>query len=247
MKTLTSFLLAVFLLMGPGKARAQSSQIDTVYYQFSGFDRIKIQGPFKVYITQGNEESVKLLASPEVIGHVAATVGSHTLKVRNKYESWSWGPKRWFRKNDPWNSHEEKGTVYITVRDLNSITISGSVDVTFTDPIATPALAIRLRGSANLSGNITTQKLTSKISGSGRIKLAGSATDARIRLSGSGNFSASQLVTENATVRISGSGHASVNANNQVNAALHGSAKLNYTGTATINTTKSGSASVRKL
>ncbi|AXY73187.1 hypothetical protein D3H65_04000 [Paraflavitalea soli] len=63
------------------------------------------------------------------------------------------------------------------------------------------------------------------------------------RLSGSGNFSAAQLVTETATVRISGSGHASVNANNQVNAALQGSAGLHYSGTATINTTKSGSVS----
>lgn len=247
MKTLITLFLAALLFMGSGMAMAQSSLTDTVDYQLSGFDRIKIQGPFNVYISHGNVESVKLVAPEEIIKRIAATIDGHTLKVRNKYESWSWGPKKWFSSKDRQHSHEEKVTVYITIRDINRITVSGSGNVVFADPITTNALAIRLRGSAGLSGNITTQKLTSKISGSGRIKLTGTATDVRIRLSGSGNFSAPQLVTENATVRISGSGHASVNASNEVNAALHGSANLKYTGTAKINTTKSGSASISKL
>lgn len=247
MKTLTTFLCAVLFLMGTGMAAAQSNLTDTVDRHLSGFDRIKIQGPFKVYITQGDVESVKLLASPEAISRTISTVDGHTLKVRNKYYSWSWGPKRWFRRKDQWNTPREEVTVYITVRDVNSITVSGSGNVIFTDAIATNSLAIRLRGSADLSGNVSTQKLTSRISGSGKIKLAGTATDARIRLSGSANFSAPQLVTETARVHISGSGHASVNASDQVNATLHGSAGLRYTGTAKISSSKSGSASINRF
>lgn len=244
MKTLTTFLCAVLFFIGTS---AQSTPTDTVDRHLSGFSRIKIQGPFKVYISQGDVESVKLLASPEAIGRTVSTVDGHTLKLRNKYESWSWGPKRWFRRKDQWYTPKEKVTVYITTRDMSSITVSGSADVIFTDPIATNSMAIRLRGSAGLSGNVSTKKLTSHISGSGKIKLAGTATDARIRLSGSANFSAPQLVTENATVHISGSGHASVNASDQVNATLHGSAGLRYTGTAKVNSTKSGSASINKF
>lgn len=246
MKTLTTFLCAVLFFIGTGMAGAQSNLTDTVDCHLSGFDRIKIQGPLKVYITQGDVESVKLLASPEAIGRTISTVDGHTLEVRNKYESWSWGPKKWFRKKDQWHPIE-KVTVLITIRDMNNISVSGSGDVIFTGPIATNSLAIRLRGSAELSGNVSTKKLTSHMSGSGRIKLAGTATDATIRLSGSANFSAPQLVTENATVHISGSGHASVNASDQVNATLHGSAGLRYTGTAKISSTKSGSASVNKF
>ena len=247
MKTLTTFLCAVLFFIGTGMAAAQSNLTDTVDCHLSGFDRIKIQGPLKVYIIQGDVESVKLVASPEAIGRTVSSVDGRTLKVRNKYESWSWGPKKWFRKKDQWQTPIEKVTVFITIRDINSITVSGSGNVIFTDPIAANSLAIKLRGSAELSANVSVKNLTSRISGSGRIKLAGTATDVRVRLSGSANFSAPQLVTENATVHISGSGHASVNARDQVNATLHGSAGLRYTGTAKINSTKTGSAAINKF
>lgn len=247
MKTSTTFLLAVLLSIGSGVATAQSSLTDTVDCHLSGFSRIKIQGPFQVYISQGDVESVKWLAPPEAIGRIVTNVDGQTLKVSNKYYSWSWGPKRWFSRKDPWHAQEEKVTVYITAREVSSITVSGSGNVVFTDPIATNSLAIKLRGSAEVSGNVSLKKLTSKISGSGRIKLAGTATDVTIRLSGSANFSAPQLVTENVTVHISGSGHASVNANYQVNATLHGSAGLRYTGTARINSSKTGSAAISKF
>jgi hypothetical protein len=247
MKTLTTFLCAVLFFIGTGMAAAQSNLTDTVDCHLSGFDHIKIQGPLKVYISQGDVESVKLVASPEAIGRTVSSVDGRTLKVRNKYESWSWGPEKWFRKKDQWQTPIEKVTVFITIRDMNSISVSGSGDVIFTDSIVTNSLAIGLRGSAGLSGNVNTKELTAGISGSGKIKLAGTATDATIRLSGSANFSAAQLVTENATVHISGSGHASVNASDQVNATLHGSAGLRYTGTAKINSTKSGSASINRF
>ncbi len=247
MKTIKSFLCAVLFLMGIGMASAQSNSTDTVDAHLTGFDRIKIQGPFKVYITQGTEESVKLIASQEALGRITSTVEGQTLNLRNKYESWSWGPKKWFSGNNRDYNQVERVIVYITLRDLNSLSISGSGNVAFTSPIATKALDVQLRGSADLSGKINTQQLDATISGSGNIKLAGTATDAKVKISGSGKFSALDLATENANVHISGSGDASVNASNQVNAALHGSADLRYTGTASINTIKTGSASVRKL
>lgn len=104
-----------------------------------------------------------------------------------------------------------------------------------------------LASMGHVEGNVTAIALKTKVSGSGNVDLTGSAKRSTVRIFGSGQFSGLGLVTTDAAVHISGSGHAGVNASNQVDAALHGSAGLTYTGTANIHTRKSGSAGVSKL
>jgi hypothetical protein len=218
----------------------------TTTRRVSDFHSIKIQGPFDVYITQGDSESVTLNAPEEILSRMVTAVEGGVLKVHPRHDNWSQGPKSWYGDKSWWHTHP-RISVYITTKSLRRLVSSGSTAIQFKEGINTDHLKIVVRGSGHVEGKVSAMALKTKVSGSGHVALAGTAKKASIRIFGSGEFSGKDLATTDAAVHISGSGHAAVNASNQVNAALHGSAGISYTGTDNIHTRKSGSGSVSKL
>ena len=86
------------------------------------------------------------------------------------------------------------------------------------------------------------------LSGSGNIKLSGSAENSKVRVIGSGNFTSSSLVTVASAVRVSGSGKAEINASDKVDAAIRGSGDVRYTGAAkNVIKSTSGSGEIRRF
>ena len=98
-----------------------------------------------------------------------------------------------------------------------------------------------------MHGKINVKELESRISGSGNIRLTGSAGSSTSNVSGSGNFIAGDLVTSSSVVRVSGSGNAKINANEKVVAGVSGSGDVRYTGDAkSVRSSTSGSGNVSK-
>ena len=225
----------LFALLAVSSATAQTKPTDR---RVSDFHSIKIQGKFKVYITQADSETVKLDAPDTLLGHIVTIVQLGVLKVR--YQR-----KDWFDKHRDQN--RPRVTVYITTKRLRSLTSSGSTDIHFNEGIKADNLYLTTRGSGHIEGRVTAKNVENRMSGSGHIQLDGSADYASVHISGSGEFSGRDLLTAEARVHISGSGHAVVNASNEVGATLHGSGGLTYTGAANVHASKSGSASVSKL
>lgn len=250
MKLIFTFLAAVIFLTGSAVAQNNNtvSPIDTVNYSLSGFTGLRLQGPFDVKIKQGEAEAVRIEVPDEVKNRIEAKVDDDgTLQIRNKHDNWGWGVKSWYSDKGYWHHHREKIKVYITAKTLEKIIISGSGTVALQDDLSGKKLRLRIRGSGELNGKIAVAQLDSKISGSGKIKLSGTAEKSHIKVRGSGAFAGRELVTTVSSVHISGSGHAQINASDQVDATLHGSAGVSYTGTAKIKTSKSGSAEISKF
>ena len=84
------------------------------------------------------------------------------------------------------------------------------------------------------------------ISGSGEIYSKGNATNARITISGSGDFNGSGLRTSNTSAKVSGSGDISIIADQQLEALSSGSGDIRYSGNAVVNSKKSGSGNISK-
>ena len=252
MKSIFTFLLGFMLLTDYTFAQSaapasKTIAIDTVDYHLSGFSGLHIQGPFAVYLTQGDVESVKLEVPDEVKNRIVAEVDGGELKINNKHDNWGWGTKSWYSDKGYWHNHREKIKVYITAKSLERISISGSGVVTVSGALSAGKLKLTVRGSGELTGKIDVKQLESKISGSGKIKLSGNAGDSHIRVVGSGEFAGRELATITSSVHISGSGHAEINASDKVDATLHGSAGVSYTGTATVKSSKSGSAGISRF
>jgi hypothetical protein len=114
----------------------------------------------------------------------------------------------------------------LSVKDLTGLTVSGSGEV------AAP--------------KITTDALTSDISGSGTITVGGSAPEQQLKISGSGSYEAGGLAGQTLRADISGSGHAVVSVSDTLEVSISGSGSLTYSGDPTVHKDISGSGSVTK-
>jgi hypothetical protein len=166
---------------------------------------------------------------------VITEVEGHVLKIHNKRHTGSdWN----------WMGHK-KIVVYVTVRDINSVEISGSGNVSFKDGLHAKSLNISVSGSGDVVGKVETKELACDISGSGNMKLSGHAESSSISVSGSGDYSAREVATASTSVQVSGSGNASINASNSINASVSGSGDVRYTGGAQhVVKSKSGSGDI---
>jgi hypothetical protein len=70
----------------------------------------------------------------------------------------------------------------------------------------------------------------SRISGSGNINIEGLAVSQQVSISGSGNYNAANLLTDAALINIFGSGNCRIVVNHSLNAAIHGSGSVYYSG-----------------
>ncbi|WP_428328363.1 head GIN domain-containing protein [Mucilaginibacter sp.] len=242
MKSITKFLLAALLLAGTGYTFAKPAPAvkisirETVDRHLSGFNAINVAGPFDVFITQGAVESVKVEAPADVIDRVMTDVNGGVLKVYSKHDTFSWG--NWF-------GNHKKIAIYVTAKDLNNISITGSGDVRFRDGITVGAIKLRISGSGDMSGKITAKSIESSITGSGDMTLSGHAESSIVSVVGSGDYSGGNLTTLSTAIRVSGSGDAYVNASEKLDAAVNGSGDIHYTGSPkNVSKAKSGSGDI---
>lgn len=249
MRSLNKMIMAAaFLAFATcaGAASAKSLRADTtVSVQVQGFTRIKVGGPFEVHISQGGTESVKYTAPAYLAKHIIVEVDHGVLKVLRKYDGWGWTIHKWWSDENFWRN-EDKVIVYITAQQINGLTASGSTNATFDTPISAKSLALRTRGSANIKGKIEVKLLEGRVSGSGEIAVSGRADKSAVKVSGSGHFTGKELVTGEASVLVSGSGQADVFANETVDATVHGSGVISYTGAPkSVSRRTSGSGEIR--
>jgi hypothetical protein len=115
---------------------------------------------------------------------------------------------------------------HLTVKDLVGLTVSGSGGVT--------------------APKLSTDTLSSNISGSGTITVGGSAPEQRLTISGSGAYQAGDLAGKTLRADISGSGHAVVSVSDTLDVTISGSGSLTYSGDPTVQKHVSGSGSVTK-
>jgi hypothetical protein len=235
MKSLTKILFAALLLLGINSAFA-----DTQDRHLSGFHALNLTSSFDVYITQGSTESVKVDAPSDIINRIITEVNGDVLTVRTKNETFNWG--NWFSNN------HKKIIIYVSVKDIRGISISGSSDVFFKDGLHADKLELKISGSGDVTGKLNVKDLECGISGSGDIVLAGTAQTSTVSINGSGDFKARELVTAATTIRVSGSGDATVNATQKLEARVSGSGDIRYTGGANhVSTSSSGSGDVHKF
>ena len=117
-------------------------------------------------------------------------------------------------------------TYSLTVKDLTGLSISGAGSVRASD--------------------LTTNSLSSKISGSGTITASGTVGAQDLDISGSGGYRAEQLTSRSVKARISGSGNASVLVSDTLDVTISGSGTLTYSGDPKVTEEISGSGKLIK-
>jgi hypothetical protein len=138
--------------------------------------------------------------------------------------------------------------IKITAPNLEGFRLSGSADLIAFDSILGSTLDLDVSGSGSLDlKKIDFATIKADISGSGNIRIGGSADDLLLDVSGSGVFNGLDCPLLTADINVSGSGTVRCDVANTLKARVSGSGDIFYKGSPTVQVDISGSGSVKKL
>lgn len=132
----------------------------------------------------------------------------------------------------------------LTVKNLKAIDTRGSGDIVARQ-LRGSTLDLNLAGSGNASVHaLDTRQLTVRIISSADVSVDGHATRQAVSIEGSGDYDASRLPSDQATVAISGAGNAVVRVKNHLRARISGSGEIRYHGKPTLDGAVTGAGEI---
>jgi hypothetical protein len=232
-----NFMMVPFLLVFVSIGQNLSAQ-KTMKYDMSAFTEITVKNNAKLILKQDSVQSVTATANDEIFDKLVVEIKDRKLIIR--YSSNTWFDSGW--KSGPL-------TVYVSMPQIDELTVSGSGSIIADEFVSARVLDCYVSGSGSIRlSKLKAEKITSGVSGSGHLQLAGDdvGTDLKMSVSGSGGVKASGLKAKNVNVLISGSGNCAVYASEKLDCKIAGSGNVTYTGNPQINSTVVGSGKVRE-
>lgn len=183
------FALALLMFVGLAPLAAQNKEKRDV----GSFTKIAFRIPGKVYLRQGNTTSVEIEGSRDILSIVKTEVDGSTLKIHSP-SKWNW-------------SNNDKATVYITIGELEGVSVSGSGDLIGESKFNVRDLSLNVSGSGSMKLEIDASgNVEADVSGSGNLQLSGSSRELDSDVSGSGRVMLDMTIDGEADFSISGSG-----------------------------------------
>ena len=196
------------------------------------FTGISLECHATVYFTQGDEQSVKVEASDNIMSHIVTVVQDRSLDI--KLEDG-------FKTREPI-------TVYVTVKELCQLAVAGSGKMIGKSHINCDNMSLGVAGSGDITADIRSLAVKISVSGSGGLNLSGTTTSMDIKIAGSGNVNAKDLQAINSTVALTGSGSSIINTKEELNVSITGSGGVRYVSEpAKVKSNITGSGNVSKI
>jgi hypothetical protein len=179
--------------------------------------KISFRVPGKLYLRQGATQKVEIEGDKDVIREIDTEVDGSKLIIgkEGKWFDWSW--------ND-----NDRVNVYITVKDIEAVSVAGSGDLIGETKIVSSNLDLNVSGSGSLKLDVEVSgDLEADVSGSGDIDIKGKCRDFNSNVSGSGKVQMNVAINDLADFGVSGSGkiYASGSAS-RVKTSISGSGKV---------------------
>lgn len=165
-------------------------------YSVTDFDRIQVEGPFRVTLTTGKGASAIASGDPQAIERVSVEVQSRVLKIRPNRSAWGGYPG------------QDAGAVslIVTTPALRAATLIGSGALAI-DKAKAMKFDAALSGSGRIGiGSVEADMLNLGLVGGGTLALGGTAKSVRATISGSGDLDAAGLRSEDAEISADTSG-----------------------------------------
>lgn len=231
-KQLTTTLLLAILMMASScyfTSVDGNGNIQTTSREVSSFNAIQAGGSFNIIITQGDTEALSLEADENLHDIIDTYVKGNTLYIEST-ENIGRGTKK----------------LYITVKELRDIDLSGAVELTCKNSLKYDQLNIESSGASDFSFDGYGQNLSIQCSGASEIELYGKADSAQISLSGASEIDAEEMKVKIMSLEMSGAGEAEVYVTQTLNVDISGAASVRYHGNPSVTKSISGAGSIRK-
>lgn len=162
------------------------------------FDALSAGGVFNLVLQQGSSEQVKIEAEDNLQPLFEVTNDGSTLNIK--------------MKKDVNLKHTKKMNVYVTFKNLKSLTVSSVGNVTAKGVLTFNDLSLENSSVGNVDLDLSTQKINVKNNSVGSLKLRGKAENAIIKSNSVGAIDASDFVVQVMDIQNDGVGGAQVNA-----------------------------------
>lgn len=190
MKKAFLFLTAVLLITSAAFAQKRETR------DVSTFTKISFRTSGKLYLKQGSPQKVEIEGSAEMLEKIKTKVEGERLVIgpEDKWMNWSW-------------SSNDKVIVYVTVANIEALSVSGSGDlIAQTKITAAGGIDLSVSGSGSLTGDFEVGDTDCDVSGSGGIDIKGKFKNFNADVSGSGSVAVNGTISGKADFEISGSG-----------------------------------------
>jgi hypothetical protein len=207
----------------------------------AAFTAVELRYFGQVHLHRGDTCALEIEGDPDVVPKVRSEVRGSTL-ILEVGENWL------DRLTSGLLLVANRPLTYsVTLPSLTSVAVSGSGDVTGSQ-WAGEALKIRVSGQADIGlTDLTYANLDLVVSGRAKVRLAGTATDATLAVSGSADVEAAGLASATAEVRIAGQGNVDVRVSERLSVRIAGLGRVRYHGDPKVKQVISGSGSVERF
>lgn len=169
-------------------------------YSVSDYDRVLVEGPYRVRLVTGRPSSAVASGSREALDRIDVDVQGQTLRIRRNRAAWGGTP----------GAQAGPVTIELATRNVRAIRLVGPASLE-ADGVEGLNVHLTVEGSGSLRAlNVAADNLAVSLMGSGRLDVAGTAIQLRIVSQGTGDIAASGLRAENGTVNTNSSGAVSV-------------------------------------
>lgn len=200
-------------------------------YEFDNFTEIYIEGGYKVFLVQGNEDKVIVKASDDDVFDY--------LKIKNV------GNKLSFRVDEDCFNYD-RIILYITFKKLKKIKIEGGVRLKTKGYLDLNDFDMYVAGGAKIELNIKADNVQIVGEGGMLFELDGVAESLDIKITGAGNIDADELRAKDVTIKIEGVGIASVYATETLDAKIEGVGTIKYRGNPKVTKYIDGLGSIKR-
>ena len=222
-----SAFISLALLAGPADAAVRS-------FTITGFDRIRVDGPYRVRLTTNVAPFARASGSPAGLDSVLVEVQGRTLVVRRN--SSAWGS----------NSGQSRGPIEVEVgtHELSNAWVNGSGGLSI-NQVRGAAFELTVSGSGIAEvARISVDRLTVGLAGTASARMSGNAVEAATLVRGTSSLDGTALIAKNATVGVEGASVVRLNVTGTAKVDANGPATVDLGGRPACTTRANGAAEI---
>jgi hypothetical protein len=224
-----TFLTAASILLLAGPAGAATRN-----FGVTGFEKVRVEGPYKVVLTTGVAPFARATGSAAALDRIAIEVRGNVLVVHSNLSSWGGYPGK------------DAGTVQIDIgtHDLRSAWLSGAGTLAI-NRIEGLSFDLSSQGSGSVTvGQADVDQLNISVVGTSSAVLAGRAGKVTAVVRGISSLDASGLAAKDATIGAEGAATIKANVSDAVTIDANGPVSITLGGRPACTLRANGSASV---
>lgn len=183
------------------------------------FDQIKLEGSAQWVIVPSDVEKVIIESkSSDIFNYVEVVNDRNTLIISTNEKA----------KNI--TKLFQSVTIKVYVKDISAVLLSGVGSVRMDKRLDTDEFTATLKGTGDMSLDLSASKFEGYVHGTGSIDISGSSEAAIVRVEGVGSYDGYNFETTDCDVTVSGVGDAKVNASSKLTATINGVGSIRYKG-----------------